>query len=754
MQAASLDDSGSGLDADTLYRLRNPLTQPASFEGDRALEAAIKLYIGLNHADSDYNVARETLMNFTQLDEFPSYYQAKMKTTELSGVEPVVLDMCINSCIGFTGPFHHLSHCSECGESRYDTTLLQDTQGVVRKPCKQFSTILLGPQLQALYRDPQKANDMNYRREYTHRVFDKLRQNGGIQDVYNDFFDGSDYLKAVQAGKIKDDDIVLMTSIDGAQLYRNKQSDCWMSIWVIFDHSPDIQYRKKYVLPGVVIPGPNKPKNLDSFMFPSYHHIAALQHEGLCIWNACTNRSYLANLFIALGTADGPGLAYLNGLVGHHGKNGCRLYCGLQGRHNEGAPHYYPALKKPLDFDVRGSNHPDVDPSDFAACSLMTYWRNLTYVLLSPNETQYKKRRLETSISKPSIFLGFQVNSTFGIPKCFSSDIMHLLSLNIPDLLIPLWRGTFDCQPGDNKATWDWAALSNPAVWKRHGAQVADVTVDIPGVFGRPPRNPAEKISSGYKAWEYHLYLYGLAPGLLRDILPHPYWRHFCKLVRAVRLISQHSITRNELKLAHNLFMEFVVEFEDLYYQRKPERLHFVCQSLHALTHYAHEVETKGPLICASQWTMERTIGNLTEEIRLHSDPFANLTKRAVRRARINALKAMIPSLDQDKDKPHIPRWLQDIGGGYYLLPQHERSRHPTTFQETWALLDYFQQHAPNSPSLKFLSSDGRIKVLRWARLLLPNGQKCRSLWCRRESKPNARKSRNIKVRVIVISLF
>ena len=145
MQAASLDDPGSGLDADTLQCPRNPPTYPASFNGDKALEAAIKLYIGLNHLDEDYNVARETIMSLDDLDEFPSYYQAKKKTMELSGVQLVILDMCINSCVGFTGPFFHCLHCPECGESHYDIALLQDTQEVVRKPHKQFSTILLGP---------------------------------------------------------------------------------------------------------------------------------------------------------------------------------------------------------------------------------------------------------------------------------------------------------------------------------------------------------------------------------------------------------------------------------------------------------------------------------------------------------------------------------------------------------------------------------------------------------------------------------
>ena len=46
--------------------------------------------------------------------------------------------------------------------------------------------------------------------------------------VYNDIFCGLDYLDsdAVESGKIKDYNIVIMFSIDGAQLYCNKKSDC------------------------------------------------------------------------------------------------------------------------------------------------------------------------------------------------------------------------------------------------------------------------------------------------------------------------------------------------------------------------------------------------------------------------------------------------------------------------------------------------------------------------------------------------
>ncbi|KAF9224447.1 hypothetical protein BS17DRAFT_766485 [Gyrodon lividus] len=203
---------------------------------------------------------------------------------------------------------------------------------------------------------------------------------------------------------------------------------------------------------------------------------------------------------------------------------------------------------------------------------------------------------------------------------------MHLFALNMPDLLINLWRGTFECDANDDKSTWWWATLVGE-VWKSLGKDTADTPSHLPGSYDCPPRNIAEKINSGYKAWDF---LYGIGPALLYDRLPEPIWEHYCKLVQAVRLISQKKITQQELRHADCLFLEWGEEFEIMYCERKPERLHFVRQSVHGPCHYGNEVATKGPLICASQWTMERTIGNLTKEIRQPSNPFAKLGQRAI----------------------------------------------------------------------------------------------------------------------------
>lgn len=52
--------------------------------------------------------------------------------------------------------------------------------------------------------------------------------NEGTANSYDDILSGSAYLDAVEDGRIKDCDTVLMLSMDGAQLLRNKKSDCWI----------------------------------------------------------------------------------------------------------------------------------------------------------------------------------------------------------------------------------------------------------------------------------------------------------------------------------------------------------------------------------------------------------------------------------------------------------------------------------------------------------------------------------------------
>ncbi|KAF9243886.1 hypothetical protein BU15DRAFT_35975, partial [Melanogaster broomeanus] len=113
---------------------------------------------------------------------------------------------------------------------------------------RKFTTIPLAPQLQARFRHPQSAREMRYLHERTEEILRHLREIGEIH-IIDDVAMGWDFLGAVLDGNIKPDDIVVMVSIDGAQLYQSKESDCWIYVWVLLNISPDKCYKKINVIP-------------------------------------------------------------------------------------------------------------------------------------------------------------------------------------------------------------------------------------------------------------------------------------------------------------------------------------------------------------------------------------------------------------------------------------------------------------------------------------------------------------------------
>ena len=89
--------------------------------------------------------------------------------------------------------------------------------------------------------------------------------------------------------------------------------------------------------------------------------------------------------------------------------------------------------------------------------------------------------------------------------------------------MFDLWCDCEGCRKGDRGSVWKWAVLKGD-VWMTHGKAVASSATYFPHSFDHTPRNPAEKLSSGYKAWELLLYFYGLGPGLFFSILPEEYY--------------------------------------------------------------------------------------------------------------------------------------------------------------------------------------------------------------------------------------
>ncbi|KIM36857.1 hypothetical protein M413DRAFT_31260 [Hebeloma cylindrosporum] len=571
LKSASLDNGD--LDDKELENLLNPESAPVDIdsESERELLLCLRIFLAqINSSQETYTGTLEAIRIAYPEDELLSYDQIKWRIACITGVYAIIKDMCPNSCIAYTGPFKALDHCPRCNETRNDPSK--------QSPRQQFYMLPIGPVIQAMKRQKLTAEKMDYFNQKTQEALKELQRSGSLERL-DDICCGTDILTQVHEGKISGTDTVLMFSLDGAQLYRNKVSDCWIYIWIFVSLSPDERYKKKFVIPGGVIPGPSKPKIVESFLFPGLHHVAAVNRQGgLPVYDAAKERRYASMLYIVLATADGPGMTYLNGLVGHSGKNGCRLWCGMIGRHKPGGSHYYPVLFKPNGYIVNGSDHDDVNPVASWPINPQRYNTALQKVCESPTQARFEENRRETGICKPSIFSGLG-DYTLGIPNMFPGDVMHLI-LNLADILMNLWRATLDCSSTDSKRDWTWATLQGD-LWRKHGQDVANSTPYLPGSFDRPPRNPAEKINSGYKAWEFLLYLFGLGPGLFYKVLPDEIWKSYCKLVSGIRIIYQKKITKTQYKTAHLHLITFTIEFENLYVQRRKDRLHFVRQSIH-----------------------------------------------------------------------------------------------------------------------------------------------------------------------------
>jgi hypothetical protein len=391
IHSATFDNGG--LDPSVVKRLQNPEEGLVDIS-DPDVRLSLGLYLAVTNAsEATYKGCHDAILHHYPESAVLSYYSVKKLVSNISGVVSVSNDMCINSCHAFTGPFAHLDSCTICGEPQYDPHQLLLGKNVPRqKQC----TILLGPQLQARRRSEQGSSDMLYLGQKMTKVLQMLDSLPDHMDFeYDDSLCGGEFIAMNEKINLTIDDTIVALSLDGAQLYQNKKSDTWIAIWMLHNLGPDQHYKKLCVLPCTTIPGPNKPKIIDSYLFRAFHHLSALQHEndgrGLRVWDAASQLVVESWIIFSLGMADAPGLVEMDGRVGHHGAQGCRLGCDMKGRHKPSSRHYNAAHLKPNHYTVADCNHPDIDICNLSPISTEHYQAKLAKLIASTDQSDYEK---------------------------------------------------------------------------------------------------------------------------------------------------------------------------------------------------------------------------------------------------------------------------------------------------------------------------------------------------------------------------
>lgn len=190
-----------------------------------------------------------------------TFYLAKEKLNKLVDIKLNHIDMCKNSCCAFTGIYGDDSECRFCGLERY--IISNNSQ----KPQKSAIYIPLLDRFRIQYADLERSLKLRYR-----------SQREECDYGYGDIFDGELYKELVEEGFFEDErDIALIGSTDGYQIFRQKTDDCWIVMFINANLSPDIRVKKENLLISAIIPGPNQPKDFNSFLRPIIDELKILQ---------------------------------------------------------------------------------------------------------------------------------------------------------------------------------------------------------------------------------------------------------------------------------------------------------------------------------------------------------------------------------------------------------------------------------------------------------------------------------------------
>jgi len=156
-----------------------------------------------------------------------------------------------------------------------------------------------------------------------------------------DIFDGLHYCmllgKCVVVGDqhlahhyfLDDRDIALSFTTDGFAPFKKWKHTMWILLVFNYNLPPDKHFQKDNILCVGIIPGPKKPHDADSFIYPLMQELLKLS-TGRSAYDAlsCSIFALLAYLITAFG--DIPAISMLMHMKGHNALHPCQM-CGIQG---------------------------------------------------------------------------------------------------------------------------------------------------------------------------------------------------------------------------------------------------------------------------------------------------------------------------------------------------------------------------------------------------------------------------------------
>ncbi|KAJ3494993.1 hypothetical protein NLJ89_g10699 [Agrocybe chaxingu] len=174
-------------------------------------------------------------------------------------------------------------------------------------------------------RNKKRTEEMQYRAKHIHEP-------GNMTDV----FDGSAYQDLLtETVKIDGEDlghtyfsdgrdIALGLSTDGFAPFKRRKNTAWPLILFNFNLPPEFRFHMNEILALGVIPGPKKPIDIDSFLWPAILEFIKLV-RGVAAFDILKSEMFALRAFLILVFGDIPAVALLMHMKGHNGFSPCRM---------------------------------------------------------------------------------------------------------------------------------------------------------------------------------------------------------------------------------------------------------------------------------------------------------------------------------------------------------------------------------------------------------------------------------------------
>ncbi|QRW24315.1 Transposase family tnp2 [Rhizoctonia solani] len=354
------------------------------------------------------------------------------------------------------------------------------------------------------------------------------------------------------------------------------------------------------------------PKDLNSFLQPLIDELVELS-RGVEAVDVVNEEVFALRAHILAAFGDLPAIAKLMEFVGHNGRFPCRLckIMSILGRTAKNASHLYCPLHR--------SDDTGLDPYELPLRTHEECLKDGYDVLRAPNDTVRADLATDCGIKGVTLLAKL---SSIRIPDSFPVEAMHLVWINLIPQLADLWREKFN---GIDSGFEDY--LINALVWNSMGDMCVDSSRSTPSSFGCPIphfRNRSHFTAESWSRWATHA-----APNLLRRrFMDLRYYIHFVCLVNLMNKCTDHAVDRSELPAIRRGFIEWVEDFEQIYYQHDPERIQVCTTNIHYLLHIVDSIERLGPLPGYWAFPMEQYCSFIGASVKSRRFPYANIARR------------------------------------------------------------------------------------------------------------------------------